>query len=79
MKEKLKSRKFWMAILANAISIIAIFTEFGGTMGTIFGIIGVILSSILYILVEGNIDAQRFNEDYTELKKLIETLKKEGE
>ena len=79
MKEKLTSRKFWMAILASSISIVAIFTELGGTVGTIFGIVGVILSSVFYILVEGNIDEQRLNENYKEIKNMIESIKKEGE
>ena len=79
MKEKLTSRKFWMAILASVISIVAIFTELGGTVGTIFGIVGVILSSVFYILVEGNIDEQKLNENYIEIKNMIESIRKEGE
>ena len=79
MKEKLMSRKFWMAILANAISIVALFTNLGGTVGTISGIIGIVLSSISYMLVEGVVDVERAKVDYKEVKNLIESLKKEGE
>lgn len=33
MKEKLKSRKFCIAILSNMVSINVVFTEIGGTIG----------------------------------------------
>lgn len=79
MKEKLKSRKFWMAILSNIISLIAIFSDIGGPTGTILGIIGTVLSSISYMLMEGMIDKEKVKIDYIEIKNLIETLKKEGE
>lgn len=79
MKEKLKSRKFWIAILSNVISLIAIFSDIGGTTGTILGIIGTVLSSVSYMLMEGMIDKERVKTDYIEIKSLIETLKKEGE
>lgn len=79
MKEKLLSRKFWIAILTNVISIIAVFTDLGGTIGTIFGIIGTILSSVSYMIVEGMVDVERAKIDYEEVKRLIQLLKKEGE
>lgn len=79
MKEKLMSRKFWMALLTNVISIVAIFTDLGGTTGTVFGILGVVLSSIFYMFVEGKVDIEKAKVDYEEVKKLIQNLKKEGE
>ena len=79
MKEKLSSRKFWMSILAITISIVSIFTDLGGTVGTIFGIIGVVLSTIFYVLVEGKIDIEKTKADSEEIKRLIENLRKEGE
>lgn len=59
MKDKLVSRKFWVTIFSLAISIVSVFTELGGSIGTIFGIIGIILSSISYVFIEGKIDAER--------------------
>lgn len=79
MKEKLKSRKFWIAIFSNIISIISIFTDIGGKTGTILGIIGTILSSVIYILMEGLTDNERIKADYNQIKLLMESLKKEGE
>ena len=80
MKEKLKSRKFWIALLANIISITVIFSNIGGTAGIVFGIIGTILSSISYMITECTVDVARTKADYEEVKKLVESLKKkEGE
>ena len=53
MKEKLMSRKFWISILAIAISIVSIFIDLGGTPVTIFGIIGMVLATGSYVLIEG--------------------------
>ena len=79
MKEKLKSRKFWIAIFSNIISILAIFTDIGGRTGTILGIIGTVLSSVIYILMEGMADQEKIKADYNTIKTLLESLKKEGE
>lgn len=79
MKEKLMSRKFWIAVFSNIISIISIFTDIGGKSGTILGIIGTILSSVIYILMEGMVDSERIKADYNQIKSLIDSLKKGGE
>ena len=71
MKEKLTSRKFWVAVLSNIISITVIFTEFGGTVGTIAGIIGVVSSSISYMISECTVDVARTKSDYEQIKQLI--------
>ena len=79
MKEKLMSRKFWVTVFSNIISIIAIFSDIGGNAGTILGIVGTVLSSLTYILMEGMIDKERLKTDYEEIKVMIESLKKKGE
>lgn len=75
MKEKLMSRKFWVAVLSNVVSITVIFTEFGGTIGTIAGIIGVVASSISYMISECTVDVARTKADYEQVKQLINELK----
>ena len=79
MKEKLMSRKFWIAVLSNIISITVIFTEFGGTIGTIAGIIGVVASSISYMISECIVDVARTKADYEQIKQLINELKEKKE
>lgn len=70
MKEKLKSRKFWTMILSSIVSITVVFSDVGGLAGTIFGIIGILASTISYIIVEGKIDEVKVHELYSEFSKL---------
>lgn len=58
-KEKLKSRKFWIAIAGIVVGIMALFGTGGSSVGLItFGIVEV--GSILgYCISEGKIDAER--------------------
>lgn len=80
MKQKLTSRKFWIAILTNIVSITVVFSEFGGTIGIVAGVIGIVASSIAYIIAECKVDIARTSTNYDELLKIIENLKKkEGE
>ena len=80
MKQKLTSRKFWMAILTNIISLTVIFKEVGGTIGTVVAIIGIIASSIFYMLAECKIDVARTKSAFEEISKLSQNSeKKEGE
>lgn len=64
MKEKLKSRKFWIAVLSNIVSITVVFTEIGGNIGTIAGIIGTIAASISYMITECRVDIARAQVTY---------------
>ena len=80
MKEKLTSRKFWLAILTNIVSIAVVFSELGGTAGTVAGIIGVVVASVAYMITECKVDMARVNSNYDELIKIDQNLKKkEGE
>ncbi len=80
MKQKLTSRKFLISIFTNIVSLIIAFSNLGGTIGTVLGIIGVIGASVIYIITEGKIDSVSASANYEELSKLIENLKKkEGE
>ena len=79
MKEKLKSRKFWLAILSNIVSITVVFTEVGGTTGTIAGIIGTIASSVFYMITECKVDVARAKTTYDEVLEQVKDLRKGGE
>lgn len=76
MIEKLKSRKFWVALLTNIISITVVFKQYGGTVGIISGIIGTVASSVCYMIAECKVDVARANATYLEVSKLIQELKK---
>ena len=80
MKQKLTSRKFWITIFTNIVSLAVLFSNIGGTIGTVAGIIGVVGASIVYIITEGKIDTANASANYDKLVSLIEELKKkEGE
>lgn len=76
MIEKLKSRKFWVALLTNIVSITVVFKQYGGTVGIISGIIGTVASSVCYMIAECKVDVARANATYLEVSKLIQELKK---
>ncbi len=80
MKEKLRSRKFWVAVLTDIVSITVVFTKLGGTAGIIAGIIGTLAASISYMVAECKVDVARAAATYEEVKELVKALKKkEGE
>ncbi|RJQ10624.1 MAG: hypothetical protein C4551_02320 [Bacillota bacterium] len=56
VKEKLTSRKFWMAVLGALLPVLN--SEFGWNL-PVEAILSVAAVIIGYILVEGNIDAKR--------------------
>lgn len=78
MKSKIKSRKFWMAVLSNIVSITVVFTELGGTAGIVAGIIGTIAASISYMITECRVDVARAKATYEEVDALIKSLKNKG-
>ncbi len=80
MKEKLRSRKFWVAVLTDIVSITVVFTKLGGTAGIVAGIIGTLAASISYMVAECKVDVARAAATYEEVKELVKALKKkEGE
>lgn len=78
MKSKIKSRKFWIAVLSNIVSITVVFTELGGTAGIVAGIIGTIAASISYMITECRVDVARAKATYEEVDALIKNLKNKG-
>lgn len=58
MFEKFTSRKFIVAVFAIIIGVATALTGLGGEIGAICGIIAAVASAIVYIVVEGNIDAK---------------------
>ena len=58
MLEKFTSRKFIIAVLTMLLGVATALTGVGGEIGAICGIIAAILAAVVYIIVEGNIDAK---------------------
>ena len=74
MLEKLKSRKFILAALTMIFGIVTALSELGGTVGTVCGIIAAIVAPIVYIIVEGNIDAKAVQLTKDAVNKIVELI-----
>jgi hypothetical protein len=72
MLEKLKSRKFILAVVTMVIGIVTALTELGGTVGAVCGVIAAIASPMLYIIVEGNVDAKAVKLTKDAVQRVIE-------
>lgn len=72
MLEKFKSRKFILAVVTMILGVVAALTELGGTVGAVCGIIAAIASPILYIIVEGNVDAKAVQLTKDAVQRVIE-------
>lgn len=75
MLEKLKSRKFILAVVAMILGVVTALAELGGEVGTICGIIAAVVSPMVYIIVEGNIDAKAVGLVKEATGKVVEILK----
>lgn len=75
MIEKLKSRKFILAVVTMLLGVVTALTELGGTFGTACGIIAAVLSPLVYIIVEGNIDAKAVNLITEATENIVDIIK----
>lgn len=72
MLEKLKSRKFILAVVTMVLGIVTALTELGGTVGAVCGVIAAVASPMLYIIVEGNVDAKAVQLTKDAVQRVIE-------
>lgn len=78
MLEKLKSRKFIIAVLTMILGIATALSDIGGTAGTICGIVAAVVAAIAYIVVEGNIDAKAVQAITDATESVIEIFDEKG-
>lgn len=79
MLEKLKSRKFILAVVAMILGVVTALAELGGEIGAACGIIAAIVSPMVYIIVEGNIDAKAVRLVTEATETIVEILKNNKE
>lgn len=72
MLEKFKSRKFILAVAGMVLGIATALTEIGGTVGAVCGVIAAIASPMLYIIVEGNVDAKAVQLTKDAVQRVVE-------
>ena len=75
MLEKFKSRKFILTLVAIILGVVAALAELGGEIGAICGVIAAIASPLVYIIVEGNIDAKTVTLGKEITSEVVEILK----
>lgn len=57
LKQKLTSRKFWVAVIGIAVGLGAAFGLTENDWGQVAGVVGSIVSGLVYILSEAKVDA----------------------
>lgn len=72
---KLKSRKLWLAIAGVATGIAMIFGVDGGEITTVAGAVTTVISTIVYIIVEGRVDAESVKNAIIEVDTATELFK----
>lgn len=75
MLEKFTSRKFILTVVTMILGVVTALAELGGEIGTACGIIAAIASPLVYIIVEGNIDAKAVGLVTEATKEIVEMLK----
>lgn len=59
LKNKLTSRKFWTMVVGVIVGLAAAFGLSENEWGQIAGVVGSIVSGVVYILAEGKVDTER--------------------
>lgn len=76
---KLTSRKFLACLSGIVLGIAIIFGVDGDTVTTVAGAVTSLISTVTYIIAEGNIDANRIKNTIEVVQEAVETIEKEGE
>lgn len=72
---KLKSRKLWLAIAGVATGIAMVFGVDGSEITTVAGAVTTVISAIVYIIVEGKVDAESVKNAIVEVEAATELIK----
>lgn len=77
MKEKLTSRKFWVAVISIIVGILSVFGADDSLIQLVSSIGLILIPAIIYIITEGKIDAAAlrtidFEQLLAEIKKFLE-------
>ena len=78
LKQKLSSRKLWMAIAGILSGLaIAFFKVDAGAIETVSGAILAVASAVSYIFAEGKIDAERIKDAANKIQDAVEEFTEE--
>lgn len=79
MKNKLTSRKFWVAVATIVSGVLMMFNFSDSSIETISGAIVALGGAIGYMIVEGMVDANRVKSAIDNTEKIVETVEDELE
>lgn len=74
MKDKLTSRKFWLALISIIVGILGIFGADDNLIQSISSILLILVPAVIYIITEGRIDAAALQ--HIDLDDLLDSCKK---
>lgn len=72
--QKLTSRKFWVAIAGIATGVALFLGGDGSDITTIAGAVTTIISSVVYMIVEGKVDADRVKNSIEGVQTIVDTI-----
>lgn len=78
-KEKLSSRKLWVAIIGIATGVVMYFGGEAEEITKISGAVVSVISTVFYIIAEGKVDVERLRNSIKSLEDAEESLKKHEE
>lgn len=78
-KEKLSSRKLWVAVIGIATGIVMYFGSSTEEITKVSGAVVSVISTVFYIIAEGKVDVERLRNSIKSLEDAEDSLKKNGE
>lgn len=78
-KEKLSSRKLWVAVIGIATGIVMYFGGSTEEITKVSGAVVSVISTVFYIIAEGKVDVERLRNSIKSLEDAEDSLKKNGE
>lgn len=78
-KEKLSSRKLWVAVIGIATGIVMYFGGSAEEITKVSGAVVSVISTVFYIIAEGKVDVERLRNSIKSLEDAEDSLKKNEE
>lgn len=78
-KEKLSSRKLWVAVIGIATGIVMYFGVSTEEITKVSGAVVSVISTVFYIIAEGKVDVERLRNSIKSLEDAEDSLKKNEE
>ena len=74
MRSKLTSRKLWLAIAGIATGVAMVLGVDGSEITSVAGGVVSLISAVVYIIIEGKIDAERVKNTIIDVQEAVDTI-----